>query len=412
MGLAQHITSKAIIVVILTLAALSCAITALVFSIQLHGAVEDLRSNHEGDPEREYVDDCMRDFKHLPPDDGRKLEQKRKCIEALGAEPRFKWLPKIRLTVDERVCDPETLCAPGDPGPCKDSGDPRGKDYQVGNVTACFNLIDKVRQDGGKTATERAELDAEVQRRCTREDRWKDYENAVKLDYCMWKHYSVGVCTNNLRSQCDDSCCPHKPLVDETDLRNDEYQCRKSPVVGLFCQHLESTERAWTKNKAAPYELCTAVTCPNFSWCRAFTDVPGLCLGQACLDYARLRGICITCIVICSLGLLLDVADLIVFWKFANAVVAKSIINFLSSGVKLLGFCLIIAGGGQEFLSTIVEKQCFIENGQEMTQVARDVIDSYLLAAILSSLTSLALAPLSMYWGGKIIGVPYTLLRS
>jgi len=108
----------------------------------------------------------------------------------------------------------------------------------------------------------------------------------------------------------------------------------------------------------------------------------------------------------------LDLSDLIVFWKFANAVVAKSMINILSSGVKLLGFCFIIGGGGQEFLSTIVEKQCFVEEGQEMAQVARDVIESYLLAALFSSLLSLALAPFSMYSGGKLIGAPYTLLRT
>ena len=48
-GLAQHITSKAIIVVTLTLAVMACAVTALVFAIQLHSAVSDLRSNYEGD---------------------------------------------------------------------------------------------------------------------------------------------------------------------------------------------------------------------------------------------------------------------------------------------------------------------------------------------------------------------------
>jgi len=412
MGLTRHITSKALIVVILTLAALSCAVTALVFSIQLHGAVENLRSNHEGDPEREFVDECMRDYEHLPPDDGRYLDQRAACVQSMHNVPRFKWLPNIRLTVDERVCDPEQLCADGDPSPCKDAGNPRSKDYKPGNITQCFTLIDEVRKDGGKSATERAELEEQVNKRCLGKDRWKDYENKVKLDYCMWKHSSVGVCTNNLRSSCDSSCCPHKPVVSRSDLQNDEYECRKSPVVGLFCQHLAATQRQWTGVKSGSYELCTAVTCPNFAWCRDFTDIPGLCLGQACQDYQRVRGICITCIVICSLGLLLDLSDLIVFWKFANAVVAKSMINILSSGVKLLGFCFIIGGGGQEFLSTIVEKQCFVEEGQEMAQVARDVIESYLLAALFSSLLSLALAPFSMYSGGKLIGAPYTLLRT
>merc|ERR1719160_321173 len=160
MGLAQHVTPKAIIIVTLTLAGLSCAITAMVFAIQLHAAVSDLRSNHEGDPEREYVDECMRDFEHLPPDDGKYLDQKRKCIEAMDAQPQFKWLPHIRLTVDERVCDPEQLCVSGDPGPCKDSGSPRDKDYQPGNVTQCFNIIDKVKMEGSKTAAERAEEEA------------------------------------------------------------------------------------------------------------------------------------------------------------------------------------------------------------------------------------------------------------
>merc|ERR1712217_57557 len=108
--------------VLMSLAVLS-TVVALVMSVFLYIRLGELHVNSVGDAERQFVDSCMRDFENLAVDSDEYKKHKRDCVDDLTKETRFQRLPQIRLTVDERVCDPANLCASGDPGNCLDKGD-------------------------------------------------------------------------------------------------------------------------------------------------------------------------------------------------------------------------------------------------------------------------------------------------
>eukprot|EP00971_Amphidinium_carterae_P062400 1234936-Amphidinium_carterae.1 len=116
---------------LLSFTLLTAAIAAI-WSVVLWIHLDDLKANMVGDPEKEFLDDCMRDFEHLATDDPEYLTQRENCIADLDSDEALKWLPHIRLTVDERICDIDDLCEDGDPGQCEDKGSPGAADFRAG----------------------------------------------------------------------------------------------------------------------------------------------------------------------------------------------------------------------------------------------------------------------------------------
>eukprot|EP00404_Azadinium_spinosum_P027968 CAMPEP_0180678358 /NCGR_PEP_ID=MMETSP1037_2-20121125/68338_1 /TAXON_ID=632150 /ORGANISM="Azadinium spinosum, Strain 3D9" /LENGTH=371 /DNA_ID=CAMNT_0022707993 /DNA_START=170 /DNA_END=1282 /DNA_ORIENTATION=- len=368
-----------------------------------------------GDPEREYLDECMRDFKGLPRDYSEYRSEHSKCIDKITSEDRLEWLPRVRLTVDERICGQADLCDENDPGQCADRGEFGSIDYKQGDVTACYTKIDQAKSE--RLPHLKARYFDEVSRQCTSKDRWKDHKRRVLLEYCMWKHNSVGVCTNTARTNCpkDSSCCPvaqnKMASVDRDEYRLYQYVCRKSPLVGLFCQHLDDRMPGNTTGIGLD-ALCTEPTCDSFAWCRDLADVPGLCLGAACQDHKRSLLYTYTLMAITILGLLLDIADLVILVRWRAAPRPKSSANVVAGCVKLGGFLLCLACGIRDFADQAESQGCFNAVGNGMVLGTRASADAFLLAALLATGGSFCLAPLSACWGGNLIAIPYARVQS
>lgn len=153
--------------------------------------------------------------------------------------------------------------------------------------------------------------------------------------------------------------------------------------------------------------LCTQVTCPNFEWCRDFADIPGLCLGDPCKDYRHARDFLIVCIACAGLGFLMDCADLVMLLRWPQAAKQKATANVASACVKLSAYMLLSACGAADFMDELVGKRCFNAEGHELAESAKDGVYLFGMALLLTSAGSLALSPLSMQWGGKLVGLPY-----
>jgi len=349
----RSVTFRAGLVIAVTLFALATAIASFVVGIVLRVDMGGLQTNIVGDPEKKFMDECMRDFENLNSEDTAYRSALTKCIQKLSEDESLKRLPNMRLTVDDRVCDPVDLCSSGDPGQCLDDGKPRTAGYVPGDVMKCYQLIDNAKAE--QDAFKKAELLERVAAECTDRARWKHHSNEVKLAYCFWKHLQFGVCTNIMRTNCpdDSSCCPiaqNDPSlpISSPARRPDQYVCRKSPIVGLFCQHIDFRVPVENISLQKEREFCTLVTCPSFGWCRDFADIPGECLGEACKDYRRATEFLIVCIICAGLGLAFDFVDLVILLRYPLLPKLKSTSNTVSACLKLLSYLLCKAAGAQE----------------------------------------------------------------
>lgn len=423
----RRCTARACLILPFAVTALLTAIASVIFGSLVFEALTNLRSNQVGDTEKQFVDNCLRDYESLGKTSPEYVSKRSECVRKLDDEESLSWIPKIRLTVDERICEVASLCSEDDPQPCTDSGNPRTRDFRPGNITFCYELIDESKRPG-LTPLRRNQLAEEVEQRCTRADRWANYEKRVLLDYCMWKHFHSGVCTNELRSTCipDGSCCPQAQNLDNVDQatrRPDPYTCVQSPIVGLFCQYsdwfqstavntsatnrttLESTHRRRRAEIRPP--LCTSPTCESFAWCRDFADLPGECYSDACKEYERSKSLVIVCILLAACGLLCDLGDLMVCWSFPAAAKPKATLNVSSATLKLASALLCLAAGVGDFTDTMVAKSCFAGNGSDMAENANATVSRFVGVTITSTVFSLCLAPMSMQWGGRLTGLPY-----
>jgi len=85
----------------------------------------------------------------------------------------------------------------------------------------------------------------------------------------------------------------------------------------------------------------------------------------------------------------------------------KSLLNVISACLKLLGVLTCLAGGVKSFSETLVEQQCFNADGTELVDSIKDGVVRYMIGVASSAAGSLTLAPMSMMWGGRLIGLPY-----
>jgi len=386
-------TWRSCVVVCLLLYTWTFSICALVWAVLMHVRLDNLTVNSSGDPEKEFFDECMRDYTDA--DDQRYQDRQRHCVGQIAEESRLHWLPKIRTTVDDRVCDPGDLCEAGDPGRC---------DGEDGDVIACYDLFDAANAE--TTQPLKGDLLEQAEQECLSPGRWNAYSNSVDLFYCMWKASNYGVCTNLWRTNCptDTSCCPVAQNYLGTDadpslLREDLYMCAKSPLVGLFCQLRESDNGTG----------CTAVTCgADFEWCRDFADIPGQCLSDACQDHERAVSFGIACVAFASLSLFLDAVDVVFLFRWKSAVVPKAGVDFTAACMKIFAHLLCLAGGVYDLTNEVVQRECFNQDGLDMAKKARAACWYFLYSTLLTCFGSLLLAPWSSYWGGHLVNFPET----
>jgi hypothetical protein len=171
-------------------------------------------------------------------------------------------------------------------------------------------------------------------------------------------------------------CCPNK------------YYCQRSPVVGLYCQH-------------------SAVQCGNFEWCRDFADISGQCKTKVCQEDMLVERMTQYAFICSALGVLIDIIDLVTFCACPDAVIFKAVTNMCSSCIKWVAFGVIVGSGAKEFMQELIEARCYNNSGMEMVRTASEELLFYIILQVASAVLSLILAPLSAYFGGKLIGVPY-----
>lgn len=367
-----------------------------------------MQANAVGDPEKMFVDTCMRDFEGLPVTSERYLAAQQNCIQELLRADRFQWLPRIRLPVDEQVCEPTSLCKSGDPGQCDDTGAPSDSDYGPGTVTQCYRLIDQAKAEWKHT--QKALLMASVEDRCTGSNVWNSYGRSVLLKYCMWKHLTVGVCMNSMVTNCpeDTSCCPvaQNYAGAGSMLRPNRYLCQKSPTVGLFCQDVDDRMGAGTgSNKTGSF--CTAATCPSFAWCQDLADVPGLCLGEACIAYQRALVLAVLSAICISLAVIFDIFEFLVLVRWRVPPKVKVGANVTGACLKMMAYLFCIVGDIEDLLREALRNSCFNADGAERVRQGQVSLAAARGLALAAMSASICLCMLTARWGNHLIGLPH-----
>jgi len=382
-------TASAIFAMGCTICTVSLSITAFSLAIVLRLRLERLQANSIGDPEKEFMDECLRDFEGLAADDPQYLSNQNKCLKKLMNE-RLNLLPVVRPTVDERICDPTNLCSDGDPGQCEDEGEIGGNFFKPGDVRQCYDLVDATK--AARVQKEYFRLLDEVESRCTNPRAWSDYKNRVHLRYCMWKHLSSGICTNNARTNCprDGSCCPYAQQTRDY-RRPDRYTCRKSPTVGLYCELL-ADGNATGSNISTGTSLCEEADCP---WCLDLADIPGLCLGPVCKQYQRTLDYAAAVAAFMGIAIILDLGELgLRLCSPAMAPEKWILVHAGGASMKLLGVMLCSASGVLDLLETALTKNC-LEGDDDPTQSALWIVWVLIFTMIATGCGSCGLAPLT-----------------
>eukprot|EP00927_Polykrikos_kofoidii_P028823 TRINITY_DN25046_c0_g1_i1.p1 TRINITY_DN25046_c0_g1~~TRINITY_DN25046_c0_g1_i1.p1 ORF type:complete len:247 (-),score=32.99 TRINITY_DN25046_c0_g1_i1:25-765(-) len=176
--------------------------------------------------------------------------------------------------------------------------------------------------------------------------------------------------------KCWDYCCPPG------------YWCAISPIVGLLCKDGMSD-------------------CGDHNWCRDFVDIPRSCPTETCQEYQMVKRVASWAYVLAIIGIFLDLVDIVSFFTVPDLVIFKSGVNIFSSLMKWLAFGTVIGAGTPKFIAALTKAKCYNADGMSMVALAEGYFYSYATAQVMSACASLALSPVSAYFGGKLTGVPY-----
>jgi hypothetical protein len=175
------------------------------------------------------------------------------------------------------------------------------------------------------------------------------------------------------------------------------YLCSISPVVGLFCQHGDDN-----------CELCSGSGCSSdFDWCRDLADISGQCLTEACKHHKLVLGMTLAAFVLVGVSVFLDFGDLVCYFVAPDAVMLKSGINALSVILKFASIAGVLGTETVKFTMDLGLNHCYV--GATTDAIARAVmyLVGFLASGGFSAVAGLVLAPVSAFWGGKLVGVPY-----
>lgn len=189
------------------------------------------------------------------------------------------------------------------------------------------------------------------------------------------------VCGNNVDDKCWDRCCPPG------------YVCARSPVVGLYCQDGNN--------------ICGGGDPSKLAWCTDYADIPGSCKSDVCIKRDLVHSLTVPTLTITGFGMFLDLIDIVIFFATPDAVAFKAGLNLTSSLFKWIAFGLLLSAGTAGFISDLYDMQCYNNTGMQAVREAGQYLVSFVVTIVISALLSLILAPLSAFYGGKLIGVPY-----
>jgi hypothetical protein len=85
----------------------------------------------------------------------------------------------------------------------------------------------------------------------------------------------------------------------------------------------------------------------------------------------------------------------------------KSGLNLVASCVKWIAFAMVLGSGTEDYMTKLVEMKCYNAAGTIAVNTAGMYLWGFVAAEVVSALLSMMLAPLSAYFGGKLVGVPY-----
>jgi len=180
-------------------------------------------------------------------------------------------------------------------------------------------------------------------------------------------------CDNAVVDKCWDYCCPPG------------YFCSRSPIVGLYCQD-------------------GATNCGEFNWCRDFADIPRTCATPVCKTNQMVTRVTSWSYILAAIGIFQDLIDIITIFTLPDAVVFKAGVNIFSALVKFLAFGIVVGAGTQGFMSEMEQARCFNSEGMQLVRDAGGMFLFYAFMQVVSASISLALAPFSAYYGGKLRG--------
>lgn len=199
---------------------------------------------------------------------------------------------------------------------------------------------------------------------------------------------TLDVCDNNIMDVCWDKCCPMG------------YICKIDPIEGLYCQDSSPDCESVVEGENMNVE--------KFEWCLDLADINKQCqLHSVCEMHTMIVNMVTWCVIVCLIAVFYDVIDLFMFCVAPDAVRCKSTVNVMCSCCKWLAFGIIIGTGTQKFLLLLHEYQCYNIPGQNLVEETILYFMTFCVACATSAVCSLAEAPFSAYYGGKLVGVPY-----
>ena len=196
---------------------------------------------------------------------------------------------------------------------------------------------------------------------------------------------TLNTCSAAVSDVCYDKCCPVG------------YLCAVSPVVGLFCQHGDSN-----------CEICSGSGCSDdFAWCRDLADISGQCLTEACKQHHTVLGMTLAAFVLAGVAVFLDFGDVVCYFIAPDSVMLKSGLNAVSLILKFAAIAGVIGTNSVPFSVDIGSKHCYVDQTTDAIVKAASHLVAFIATTGVSAVVGLVLAPVSAFWGGKLVGVPY-----
>eukprot|EP00933_Yihiella_yeosuensis_P006474 TRINITY_DN11116_c2_g1_i1.p1 TRINITY_DN11116_c2_g1~~TRINITY_DN11116_c2_g1_i1.p1 ORF type:complete len:248 (-),score=42.09 TRINITY_DN11116_c2_g1_i1:138-881(-) len=204
----------------------------------------------------------------------------------------------------------------------------------------------------------------------------ENYRGEIRSANAPCLRSTLDDCDNARVDKCWDYCCPPG------------FFCSRSPIVGLYCQDGQTA-------------------CGNHNWCRDFADIPRTCATSVCKTNQMVARVTSWSYILASIGIFLDLIDIITIWTLPDAVVFKAGNNIFSSLVKWLAFGMVVGAGTSGFMSELEQARCFNAVGMQLVADAGGMFISYATVQVASAIASLVLSPFSAYYGGQLQKVPY-----
>eukprot|EP00929_Paragymnodinium_shiwhaense_P087258 TRINITY_DN47494_c0_g1_i1.p1 TRINITY_DN47494_c0_g1~~TRINITY_DN47494_c0_g1_i1.p1 ORF type:complete len:249 (-),score=34.68 TRINITY_DN47494_c0_g1_i1:172-918(-) len=204
----------------------------------------------------------------------------------------------------------------------------------------------------------------------------ENYEGDIQSRNLPCVRHVYDECKMAQVAECAISCCP------------EGYYCARSPLVDFYCQDY-------------------ATTCGDRLYCLDYADPVGTSKNKIRRDYTRVAFWTAASYILACIGIFIDLVEWLQTFALPDIMSCKSVDNLASSLTKLLGFALVVGCGTVDVITGLQAALCYNTEGNLMLESAEQ--NYYLFAVVLffSAMGSLAEAPISALYGGKLQGATY-----